>query len=224
MIEYFHQADDPYSHLAAQVLAPLAQRYGVEVRPWLVPPPDDSAAPERARLTAYARRDAPRLAAAYGLRFPDHAAPPAADAVRLAQRAIAAALTAPDFAARTVAVGEALWAGDTAGLAASAPVAADATDVLAEGEARRRELGHYLGAMFHFDGEWFWGVSRRGSPRKGATAAGPIRRWRPTVRCGSARGRPARRPASRCGSRSAAPIRGSRFRACAGSLPTTARR
>ena len=31
---------------------------------------------------------------------------------------------------------------------------------LREGAARRARLGHYLGAMFHFEGEWYWGVDR----------------------------------------------------------------
>ena len=40
VIDYFHQADDPYSILMAQLLAPLAERYGVTIRAWLVSPPD----------------------------------------------------------------------------------------------------------------------------------------------------------------------------------------
>lgn len=31
---------------------------------------------------------------------------------------------------------------------------------LAAGESRRRRLGHYQGAMFHFEGEWYWGLDR----------------------------------------------------------------
>ena len=60
-VHYFHQVDDPYSHLAAQLLAPLASRYDILLKPWLVPPPDDAAAPQRDRLEAYALRDAARL-------------------------------------------------------------------------------------------------------------------------------------------------------------------
>ena len=37
-----------------------------------------------------------------------------------------------------------------------------ATDppALRRGDALRTRLGHYLGAMFHFEGEWYWGVDR----------------------------------------------------------------
>src|ERR1700737_3604873 len=69
-VHYFHQADDPYSHLAAQVLHPLLQRYYILIEPWLVPPPDDSAAPDRHRLEAYALRDAERLARRLPLQIP----------------------------------------------------------------------------------------------------------------------------------------------------------
>jgi 2-hydroxychromene-2-carboxylate isomerase len=31
---------------------------------------------------------------------------------------------------------------------------------LAEGAALRRRLGHYLGGMLYFEGEWYWGVDR----------------------------------------------------------------
>ena len=88
VVDYFHQADDPYSHLAAQLAGPLAARYGVTLRPWIVPPPDDAAAPERARLAAYGLRDAARLAAEYGLEFPD-----ARGAARTGRRGAGAART-----------------------------------------------------------------------------------------------------------------------------------
>eukprot|EP01039_Chlorochromonas_danica_P014309 gene14309-16693_t len=49
-IDYFHQIDDPYSHLAAQAMLQLLARYEVKIRVHLVPPPADWAAPERALL------------------------------------------------------------------------------------------------------------------------------------------------------------------------------
>src|ERR1700744_4875522 len=75
-VHYFHQADDPYSHLAAQLLQPLARRYDILIEPWLVPPPDDAAAPDRHRLEAYALRDAVRLSRRYHLQFPENASRP----------------------------------------------------------------------------------------------------------------------------------------------------
>src|SRR5262245_24426529 len=157
-VHYFHQVDDPYSHLMAQLLTPLARRYGVRVRPWLVPPPEDSATPERERLKVYALRDAPLLAAEYGLSFPAAAARPEAGAITQATGTLAAALASDDFAARAVAVGDALWRGDAATVAADPSV--DAAGALAAGDAQRRRLGHYFSAMLYFEGEWYWGVDR----------------------------------------------------------------
>jgi 2-hydroxychromene-2-carboxylate isomerase len=38
--------------------------------------------------------------------------------------------------------------------------AASAQARIAAGNARRAKLGHYSGAMFHYGGEWYWGVDR----------------------------------------------------------------
>ena len=56
--ENFHEIDDPYSHLTAQLLPALTERYDVDFVPHLVPAPEPAAAPEAARLAAYARKDA----------------------------------------------------------------------------------------------------------------------------------------------------------------------
>ena len=160
-VDYFHQIDDPYSHLAAQLLAPLAERYALDLRLWLVPPPEDSAAPQRARLAAYALRDAPRVAREYGLAFPASAAPPDADAVQLAARALTAARASGQWAGSLSPVSDALWTGDRDSLDRLPQASqADADAALAEGAAERLRLGHYLGAMLHFEGEWYWGVDR----------------------------------------------------------------
>ena len=172
MIEYFHQVDDPYSHLLAQLIPRLSERYGVSVRCWLAPPPDDAAAPERERLVAYARRDTARVAAEYGVSFPRDAAAPSVEAVVLAQRALAGHDGA-DFAARAVEVGAALWRGDVAALTSLATASVETAAVaVTEGEARRRELGHYLGDMLHRDGTWYWGVDRLYHLEEALAAAG----------------------------------------------------
>ena len=55
-------------------------------------------------------------------------------------------------------VGDALWMGTIAGSASGART--DAEAALRDGTALRAKLGHYLGGMFHFEGEWYWGVDR----------------------------------------------------------------
>ena len=110
VVHYFHQPDDPYSQLAAQLLKALTAKYNITLRSHIVSPPDAAAAPELEKLKGLAVSDAALLAKAYGLKFP-----------------------APDAAPTNVEQG---------------------------GDALRKLLGHYLSAMFYFEGEWYWGVDR----------------------------------------------------------------
>jgi 2-hydroxychromene-2-carboxylate isomerase len=105
VVYYFHQPDDPYSHLAASLLPKLRERYKVRIESYIVPKPSIENAPDFGRLTEWSARDAQRLACHYNLK--------------------------PVFEF-------------------SAP----------EGGKLRKRLGHYLGATFYFEGEWYWGVDR----------------------------------------------------------------
>jgi 2-hydroxychromene-2-carboxylate isomerase len=162
---YFHQADDPYSQLAAQVLPELVARYEVELVPHLVGPPSDAAAPERERLDAYSRRDAADVAPGYGLSFAPGAEAPPAHAIELASRTLAATIEAGSFATDAARIGAALWSGDRERqMTLAREVGSTDTDVVfaavARGDRLRERLGHYLGATFHYGGEWYWGVDR----------------------------------------------------------------
>jgi hypothetical protein len=140
------------------MLTPLLARYDIALEVYLVPPPDDAAAPERERLRAYSLRDATRLARAYRLDFPRDARLPSLETTMLATRRLAANLEPRAFAERVPVVGE-FWSGgnlDPAG-AVTQRVAEVA---LEQGHALRAKLGHYLGGMFQFEGEWYWGVDR----------------------------------------------------------------
>lgn len=158
-IHYFHQADDPYSHLAAQVLGGLRARYRVAITCHVVPPPDDAAAPERGLLTDWSHRDAAGLARRLDLEWPQPAVQPDADLVAQAQTALVAA--GDRFVEQAAGIGAALWRGDRAAVAAF-PKADEATvrAHMAEAAAQRARLGHYLGATFYHEGEWYWGVDR----------------------------------------------------------------
>jgi 2-hydroxychromene-2-carboxylate isomerase len=168
LVHYFHQVDDPYSQLAAQVLHPLLARYDVELLPHLVGPPPDEAAPERARLEAFARKDAADVAPGYGLAFPAGARAPVPGQVQQATRVLAAALGTPAFARIASQVGDALWRQDGQHGPALEALAREhgaatphvAAAVVAEGNQLRAKLGHYLGAMFYLGSEWYWGVDR----------------------------------------------------------------
>ena len=161
-VSYFHQADDPYSHLAAQTLERLAACYAIALKIHIVPPPDDGAAPERERLAAWSVRDAATLAVRLGLDWPSHPVAPTRDSIALANAALAAAASSPDFPRRAVEIGAAFWRGDGEALTQHAVAGSPETTEAAMGESAklRTERGHYLGATFHFEGEWYWGVDR----------------------------------------------------------------
>ena len=164
VVEYFHQLDDGYSHLAAQVLESFAARYNIELVCHLVTGPqgDNSAEPEL--LLKLSRYDAFHVAPDYGLEFPQHDEAPAARLVKLGA-SILAAQDAAGFVACVADVGRALWAGDETALMAlverCGSVSAEQIEAkIAAGTARREELQHYSGAMFYYGQEWYWGVDR----------------------------------------------------------------
>lgn len=115
-VEYFHQHDDPYSHLAEQVLATLEDRYTIELVRHEIRASGGNNQPEPARLAAWAARDAELIAPHYGLKAPSQ------------RHGTSGALPDPEM--------------------------------LDAGSQRLAALGHYSGAMFHYAGEWFWGVDR----------------------------------------------------------------
>ena len=154
-VDYFHQASDPYSCLLAQVLPLLAARYNIELRCHLVSAPPDWAAPEREKLDAWARLDAMRLAQRAGLQFIDPGAQPSPEATACAESALAQSLRAGSCIAGAADISTALWSG---GALPSASV--DAAGDKNEGDALRASLGHYLGGVLHYGGEWYWGLDR----------------------------------------------------------------
>ena len=155
---YFHQPDDPYSHLTAQVLSELQARYDIDLQIYLVDEPADEMAPEREALRAYSRRDAAKIAPFHGLAFADLGAQPSEASLAFARRNLA---SSSNLAVAAAEIGKAFWADNTDKLDRTAMVSPDQTEkVFAAGEKKRDALGHYLGATFYFEGEWYWGVDR----------------------------------------------------------------
>ncbi len=180
-VEFFHQLDDPYSHLLAEGLLQLVEQFEVEVATWLVRPPDDWAAPERSRLRQYSLLDATRLAAKANVAI-GFAKDPSQVDVESALSQLVAGFPRPDgpggHKALELAVdlGRQLWRPDDGSSQGDMnqrdePTAHDlgrdhtngsdavekAIDV---GTRRRSALGHYLGGTCWYAGEWTWGLDR----------------------------------------------------------------
>lgn len=158
-IEYFHQLDDPYSHLSAQIVTRLANEYDVEIVPHLIRLTGGKSQPEAEKLAVWARRDAELIAPHYGLTFPaDAATVPPADHVMQAARKLAG-LSGEDFTASIADVSTALWTGRGVETETNTSEA-EAAGAIDAGSARLQELGHYSGACFYYGGEFYWGVDR----------------------------------------------------------------
>jgi len=163
-VEYYHQVNDAYSHLSAQILAPLLETYDIELIPYLTGPPSGKNAPEPEMLLNYARLDSSKIAPHYGLDFPTKASAPSGEQVDKATRILATVKPA-DFLNIAVEVGTALWSNDTDELNRLAKNYGEADSIAAKsleqaGTQRRDKQGHYSGAMFYYGGEWYWGVDR----------------------------------------------------------------
>ncbi|MEO1304729.1 MAG: hypothetical protein AAFV37_07130 [Pseudomonadota bacterium] len=156
-VEYFHQLDDPYSHLAAQVLPALAARYDIDLVVHLIPATGGSSQPELEKLAIWARKDAELIAPHYGLAFDaNYPVLPDPDLMRKAIDYLPD-LSYPERVAELHAISTALWSGQSDRI----PDSTWTGEVeLADGAASLKKLGHYSGAMFYYGGEWYWGIDR----------------------------------------------------------------
>ena len=165
VVDFFHQVDDPYSHLALEAISPLLGRYDIDIRFHLTSQTDRSHAPEPELLSAYARRDCSAVAPHYGLDFPVDAKLPSQSAVSRVERVLGRLAGDPRFLEVALEAGRALWQGDPEALdrvAERIPAAsiAEVNAALEAGNALRTRRRHYSGGMFWYGGEWYWGVDR----------------------------------------------------------------
>ena len=156
-VHYFHQVDDPYSHLAVQKLDQLRTTYDLAFQPHLVCKPDPTYRGSADHFDQWAWRDARSVAADYGTNFDPSNETPGADLIIQANQALSGILHHETFAETAIEVGQALWSGQQISSTSDRQAAEKALD---QGNALRQKLGHYQGAMFYFEGEWFWGIDR----------------------------------------------------------------
>ena len=156
-VHYFHQVDDPYSHLAVQKLPALQAAYSIPVVSHLVGPAGADFKGDASRYGDWAARDAASIATYHRVDFPQRPVTPVAAQVDQANRLLAAKLTDADFADIAARVGSRLWRGESLD---DEWQQQEAASIMRDGETLRARLGHYFGGMFYFDGEWYWGVDR----------------------------------------------------------------
>ncbi len=184
-LHFFYQADDPYSHLMAQVLPTLLAQFQLEYVFHLVPPGMDDVIPERAMRERYARRDCAMIAPWYGVHFVDAGQAPRQDLQSIAQCILSTGRVAqhPELPAR---VGFALWRDDALGLQALAgehgfSEVAQSQQNLLRGDRMRSACGHYLGGTLYFEGTCYHGIDRMHYLQSRLMARGLLRTEREQV-------------------------------------------
>ncbi len=164
VVEYFHHVDDGYSHLTALTLDAITKRYDIELICHLVSGAQNDNSPEPELLSKLSRTDAYAIAPHYGLTFDRHD-DPVDDNLKQTALAILAHKDNLQNIELLNAVSTALWSDDKQALTNLASeygqANTDATNaVISVGNNRQSELKHYSGAMFYYEGEWYWGVDR----------------------------------------------------------------
>lgn len=108
--------------------------------------------------------DANRLARSLGLSAPDFLRQPTQAEIETAQSALAQVLEQAQWAPKLAEISDTLWRGAALSGAGEGQGTGDAGllahQMLESGAALRQQWGHYLGATFYFEGEWYWGLDR----------------------------------------------------------------
>lgn len=161
-LELYFEASDPHSHLALQALGKFAERLHCPVEVLLVPAPEASTYPEEEQQREFALVDAKRIASAWGLSFPANAARPDGERINRVNRLLVAnsnnlySLLKVTAEIRDYLFCNGDWPAQLDQLESKSRTVAE----LDRNASRRKTMGHYLPAMWQFDGEWFWGLDR----------------------------------------------------------------
>ena len=161
---YLHQVDDPYSHLCCQVLDQLTASYEIKIIPLVVGMPPQSTTPEIELLKQHSIDDATIIAPYYGLDFSTKRNEIPMEMVEKAQ-SILLSTNSGQFASKAKRVGEALWQKNSIALDEMMrnikPITNEELKERIEiNNKKRKQLGHYLGAVFAYEGECYWSIDR----------------------------------------------------------------
>ena len=110
-VEYFHQVDDAYSHLAVQLLQQLVEKYDVQLKCYLVSAQQGDNAPEPELLQQLSYYDAELVAPHYGLEFSKVNRMPMPELINKVQ-IILASLNNDQFIAHAHHISDAMWRED----------------------------------------------------------------------------------------------------------------
>lgn len=161
-LELYFEPGDPHSHLALQALGKFADRLHCPVQVLVVSAPSANAYPEADKQRQFALADASRIAPAWGLQFPAEPKLPSEESRQRANQVFAGhhgdiyKVLTLEAQTRDALFTGAAWPDDLKPDQNRSRAQAE----LDRNALQREKMGHYLPAMWQFDGEWFWALDR----------------------------------------------------------------
>ena len=155
---YFHQLNDPYSHLVVQKLKALQEKYSLPILSYVTGSTEDVFKGDPEKFATWGLKDAASIAPFFNVEF-SGTQPLTQAEIDQANDHLLQRIETKDFAEAALEVGQALWSGEFA-RDRSAKISIRGQSILTRNAQMRKRLGHYFGGMFYFEGEWFWGLDR----------------------------------------------------------------
>ena len=156
-VHFFYQADDPYSHLLSQILKDLNRSYDVNIHIHIVDKPNKNVVPMRKSLEDFSIKDAVLIAPYHNLEFKESFQIPEQSDLLIAQKMLSAS---ENKVSDIFHISKNLWEGNINELSYKLASDNEYLKTIQVGNNKRKKMGHYLGAMFYYAGEWYWGLDR----------------------------------------------------------------
>jgi len=163
VVNFFHNVADPYSYLAIQKLNQFKENYNVSLNCILVGDPPSLATPEPEIYKTYSLLDVKRIASFYNTSPPTIKSIPNAKQIKKIER-ILANTSQDHFINKSLELGHQLWQGNPIDLELQDQDSGASEEktvlTIKNGNSLRHQMKHYLGAIFHYEGENYWGLDR----------------------------------------------------------------
>ena len=171
VVHYFHGVADPFSALAVQTLPTLSEAYHVDIRCHIASGAQGDYIGDGERFDRWAFQDASDIASFYGLEWPALGSVATPSEFADALSALSSAGTTLDFVSAAVRVFDSVARAaredsdsesesDSRAKITDQWVAFERGDAVVAGNKLRKSWGHYGTGMFHFEGQWYWGLDR----------------------------------------------------------------
>ncbi|HJO21797.1 MAG TPA: DsbA family protein [Candidatus Marinimicrobia bacterium] len=152
---FFFQSNDPYSALAAQFLHQIQSLYDIKLEIYLVGEEGYDALPEPEMYRKYVFSDVQEIAPYYDIDFSNTHIPSTEEKDRFLSHLCS--LNQEELIAQLPSISLKFWRGEFSGNTSSKTTI---KNTLNQGNKKRDECGHYLGGIFHYGGENYWGIDR----------------------------------------------------------------